>query len=266
MFSLLAFIYVFLLGCQHDRGNLKPPAKNEIRDVHGSLDNIARLDTFVKNVKNKIKDKVRLTQYTTEGDPIFNDLTYNGRKINLKFDSSNDQFGGGEVKSYSCKDIVKQESDTETKYLLEECPNTKELLTIYHDVDEQDYFAFELKYGVGLKNKINTKEQTLVKELQNGQTTEVRDFQFSKKELNQIYKSMVFANYLGEKKLTAKCSKNPYVSYELTVWINNGEEHFSWAECDKSRDGIEMTALVSNILAVLKNSPVFKSLPDLKSK
>ncbi|WP_312472061.1 DUF4362 domain-containing protein [Neobacillus sp.] len=237
---------------------------NEVKEIHGMLENIDRLNLFVENVHSGKDDKVRLTRYTIEGDPIFHDLTYHDAKLTIKMDTTKDKFGQGEVTTNVCKGIQKQESDTETKYILEECPNLPELLTISHDVDKEDYFAFDLKYGIGKKNEIDTKKQVLKKDLQNGEFVDVSDFQFSKKELNAIYKWMVYSNYLNEKKLTKECNQKPYESYELDVWINSGSRHFEWSECDKSDDGKEMTKLVHNILDVLKQNSIYQSLPKVK--
>jgi hypothetical protein len=263
--GLFTILFVLLPGCQTSGGHtLHKPTKNEVVEVHGRIENLERLDAFVNNVNKDKKDKVRLIRYTIEGDPIYHDLTYTGSQLTVKVDTTEDQYGGGEVNTYQCKGIKKEESNTQTQYIVEECPNIGELLTISHNTEEQDQFDFELKYGVGLKNLINTKEQKLVKDLQNGETAAVSDFQFSKEELNNIYKQMILANYLEEKHLSKSCNKKPYVSYELTVWINDGKQHFAWSECDKSEDGKEMSALVSDIMAILKNNSVYQSLPEVK--
>lgn len=275
--SLIIFIVVIgavIAGCGSGKGTAGAPPKissphtqpgsNEIKETHAMLENIDRLNQFVMNVQTGKEDRVRLTRYTIEGDPIFHDLTYHDGKLTIIRDTTKDKFGQGEIITYVCKGIQKQESETETKYIMEECPDFPELLTIFHDVDKEDYFAFELKYGVGLKNKINTKEQKLIKDLQNGETVAVSDFQFSKKEMNAIYKLLIFSNYIEEKKLYKECNQKPYESYELNVWINSGERHFVWSECDKSRDGLEMTKLVQNILEIVKNNSVYQSLPKVK--
>lgn len=101
------------------------------------------------------------------------------------------------------------------------------------------------------------------KDLKNGEIATVKDFQFSKEEMNQIYKLMIFSNYLEEKKLSKKCHQKSYESYQLTVWINGAERQFEWTECDKSDDGKEMTALVQNILTILKNNPTYQTLPEV---
>ncbi|PEZ07251.1 hypothetical protein CN326_08870 [Bacillus sp. AFS018417] len=41
-----------------------------------------------------MRNKVRIVNYTDEGDPIFQTLDYDGININYLFDDSNDKFGG----------------------------------------------------------------------------------------------------------------------------------------------------------------------------
>ncbi|ETI70757.1 DUF4362 domain-containing protein [Neobacillus vireti] len=273
---LIALMAVFISGCGLDKGTAsdlpansgqnKKPSSNEVKEIHGMMENIERLNLFVDNAQTGKDDKIRLTRYTIEGDPIFHDLAYHDSKLTVKIDTTEDKFGQGEISTYVCKGIRKHESETETKFILEECPDVTDLLTIFHDVDKEDYFSFELKYGVGKKNVINTKEQKLIKDLQNGETVAVSDFQFSKKEMNAIYKLMIFSNYLGEKKLSKECNQKPYEGYDMHVWINSGERHFEWSECDKSYDGQEMSELVANILEILKKNSTYQSLPEVKGQ
>ncbi|MBS4213829.1 DUF4362 domain-containing protein [Neobacillus rhizophilus] len=265
---LFLLICLLLSGCQSTSAppTKVKPGKNDVVETHGGLENFQRLDQFVKHVQNNKKDKVRLIRYTIEGDRIFHDLAYDGSNLKFTLDTTGDKFGQGEVTTTTCESIQKQESETETKYMLTGCPqqDMNELLVISHDVDKEDFFAFELKYGVGLKNAINTKDQKLIKDLQNGETVQVSDFQFTKQEINQIYKLMILSNYLNEKKLFAECNKKTYESYELKVWINSAERQYNWSECDKSKDGEVMTRLVQDIVAILKNNHTYQSLPEVK--
>lgn len=56
--------------------------------------NLDRFEQFLNNVSAKKEDTVRVTAYTTEGDPIFKDLHYDGEKIQYSYDNSNDAYGG----------------------------------------------------------------------------------------------------------------------------------------------------------------------------
>lgn len=269
-FIYLAVIIIcslFLISCgtnQLTNGNGPAPkiSNKDIIEAHGKLENIERLDSFVKNVNHKVKDKVRLVRYTIEGDPILHTLDYDGSKLSFTVDTTEDKFGQGEVKTYACKNITKEETNVQTQYFLEGCPNNEmgELLKIDYDVDKEDLFAFQLKYGEDKENEINTKEQKLEVKHQNGSGTRVSDFQFSKEEINKIYKLMVFANFLEEKKLSAKCEKDSSEPFELKVWINGATRHFEWSDCDQSKDGKVMTKLAKNIVQVLKGNSIYKRI------
>lgn len=264
---ILAALITFITGCGTDDQTMKQnekviSASNEIIEMHGSTENLERLDAFVNNVQSGAQDEVELIRYTTEGAPISHHLKYNGTALTFTLDTTKDTYGNGGVTSYECSTIQKEESNTETKYVLEGCPNSqmKELLWIPHDVEKEDYFAFQLRYGADRKNEINTREQKLTIDLQDGKTVTVNDFQFPKEEMNDIYKEMVLANYLKEKDLENSCEKEPYESYELTVWINSATVDYEWDACDHSKDGQKMTALMKKIVKILEENAAYKSI------
>jgi hypothetical protein len=240
--------------------NLMEAGSNEVIAMHGRIENIAKLDSFVQNVQSKKVDDVQLTRYTIEGDPIYHKLNYNSEKIEIIIDASKDKFGSGEIFNFECKTIKKQEINTETKYILEGCPDpqTRDFFTILHDVSREDYFAFDLKYGIDKTNQINTKDQKLVLDLENGKKAVADDIQFSTVVMNDIYKLMVFSNYLEEKQLANKCEEKSGDSYELTIWINSAERHIEWDSCDTSADGKEMSQLVADIVRVIEQTDTYK--------
>ncbi|MEX1031380.1 MAG: DUF4362 domain-containing protein [Paenibacillaceae bacterium] len=72
----------------------------------------------------KEPDKIRIVNYTIEGDPIFNDLNYDGNSINLQIDNSNDKHrgnGSSKIKA-KCNEIVTEE-EVSIYYTLENCDN-----------------------------------------------------------------------------------------------------------------------------------------------
>ncbi|MDP4085314.1 MAG: DUF4362 domain-containing protein [Bacillota bacterium] len=272
---MLVFFLVFfalMSGCEFNKPNSKnvetfKSTNNDVIEIHGSLENIERLDAFVKNTQSNKKDQIRLIRYTIEGDPILHGLDYDGTNLTFTLDTTRDKFGKGGVEAFSCKSIEKKETNTETAYLLNGCSDSsiKELLTISHNVEREDYFAFRLKYGTGKTNEIDTKNHKLVKALQNG-TFVLNDFQLSKEDMNNVYKLMILSNFLEEKKLSKKCNQKPSGSYELDVWINSALRHFKWSECDNSKDGKEMTKLAIGIIDIVKHNPVYKTLPEENSE
>ena len=47
-----------------------------------------------------------------------------------------------------------------------------------------------------------------MKDLQNGETAVIRDFEFTDKENQSIYKALVLAGYQEDKSLTTACNKS----------------------------------------------------------
>jgi hypothetical protein len=244
---------------------------NLIINMHGQVKNLPRMDQFVENVNSKTSDDIKITHYTIEGDPIYDEIKYDGKQLTITNDNTEDKFGSPKITTFTCKDITRNVTDTKLEYLLLECTTpdgskgNHPIISIDYNLAEQDYFAFRLEYGVDRKNVIDTEKLEIVKDLQNGEFVTVKDFQFSDKDLQQIYKLMVLAGYLGEKKVSTSCKEKPLFSYHLKVWINQGEREFEWNRCDESLDGQSMTKLADDIVEVLKNTETYKGLPEVKS-
>lgn len=60
----------------------------DVVNLHGKISNWERWEQFIKNVDQQKADQVRITSYTTEGDPIFEELVYNGNGIEYAYDDS----------------------------------------------------------------------------------------------------------------------------------------------------------------------------------
>jgi hypothetical protein len=73
--------------------------------------NFERFQQFLNNVNNKKSDKIRITGYTDEGDPIFKDLYFDGKQLHYSYDNSNDKFGGKNkgVKTDVCSTVIQKE-------------------------------------------------------------------------------------------------------------------------------------------------------------
>ncbi|WP_405176025.1 DUF4362 domain-containing protein [Paenibacillus sp. FSL H8-0261] len=267
---LLIFIALIVTGCFNQPSNGKDKFTttiNEQEDVinsHGMIvKNLKKLDAFIQNKAGK----QRVVHYTIEGDPIFNDLKYTDQGIEMRHDNSEDTFGSPQVTTYTCQNLVRNETDKLLSYTLTGCEGEQakiELLQIPFDVTKQDKFEFVLKYGVNQKNEINTIEKKLVKDLQNGEVVEVSDFELSEQERGQIFKEMVLANYLGEKELSTECNRKPAVSYDLSVQINSGERHYQWTECQNTEDDGQMTELAQAIIKIVQAGSIYKQLPEVK--
>lgn len=58
--------------------------------------NMDKWDRFLQQVKDGKKDQVRITGYTTEGDPTFYELKFDGKRLHYTYDNSRDAFGGSD--------------------------------------------------------------------------------------------------------------------------------------------------------------------------
>jgi len=94
LFIILSLIIFICIGCGKDSYTSKTAIKNgDVVVANGNQYNVEKLDEFMENVKNNIKDKVRITRYTIEGDAIITDLDYDGENINYTDDNTRDSFG-----------------------------------------------------------------------------------------------------------------------------------------------------------------------------
>jgi hypothetical protein len=80
-------------------------------------------------VANKKEDKIRVTGYTDEGDPVYQDLQFDGQEIQYKYDNSNDKYGGQDrgIEKDVCSKIIDRESGSgQVEYLVSGCSNNLE--------------------------------------------------------------------------------------------------------------------------------------------
>ncbi|ASK64167.1 hypothetical protein CFK37_19440 [Virgibacillus phasianinus] len=89
----------------------------------GEISNLDKLGEFIEKVENGEENKVRIVRYTTEGDPIFHTLDYNGENIKYIYDDSQDEYAGSnkEVKSTTCADLESKENKNKVEYHLTDC-------------------------------------------------------------------------------------------------------------------------------------------------
>ena len=118
--------------------------------------NLERFEQFLSNLSNNEEDKIRVTGYTHEGDPIYQDLEFDGKVIQYRYDNSNDEFAGNDrgVQTDVCTKIVKKENEQgEVEYLISGCSKN------------QDHFLIR----VGVKEVAeNTLEEVIIYHMKNG--------------------------------------------------------------------------------------------------
>lgn len=92
-----------------------PEQAEKSGDVVVLLEGIRNQDkwnTFVKNVKNKQRDQVRVTMYTMEGGAIIYELIYDGSAIQSTYDDSRDAYGSKQgITTNTCKGIGTMKSE-----------------------------------------------------------------------------------------------------------------------------------------------------------
>ncbi|MFG6117124.1 DUF4362 domain-containing protein [Halobacillus sp. MO56] len=125
-------LMVVLTACQQvdepsdAKAQLSPETaikRGDVVNVHGDISNLESFEKFLGNVEAGVKDDIRITSYTTEGDPIFYKLKFDGEKIHYTFDNTMDAYAGtGKgVREAECTNIVTTKTEGERRYELSGC-------------------------------------------------------------------------------------------------------------------------------------------------
>ncbi|PSL31057.1 uncharacterized protein DUF4362 [Planomicrobium soli] len=112
-------ILIILGGCQE-----KVEPEDIVVERHSELENEKRFTAFLTNVQQGKADKIRITSFTTEGDPIYQDLDFDGSKLKMIVDYTEDKFGSGEIIEMACTAIKETETAERTDYVVEGCSDT----------------------------------------------------------------------------------------------------------------------------------------------
>ena len=234
----------------------KPSVKGvknvDVVNTHGSIEGIERMQNFYDKLQDGITSKLRIVHYTIEGDPIVKDLKYDGDTLKVTYDSTRDKFGSGEITTVTCSDLLEEINPTNTNFIATGCSDGLSgmvgILTIEYNLQRQDLFEVELKYGNKLENEVNTKTQEVTKVLNSKETSTTSDFQMSSKVKQEIFKQLVMANYLGDIELKTNCYTESTEDYYLKVYINGGQQEFRWSSCDESSEGTKLTRIAEYII------------------
>ncbi|MBS9802801.1 DUF4362 domain-containing protein [Bacillus toyonensis] len=121
-----SFICLFLfnlVACSPS--NTTIDKKNDVIVKGAGTSNLDKFEQFVMNVDQRKADKIRIVQYTDEGDPVFQTLEHSGKDILYVLDSRQDKFAGDHkgLHKDSCKRIVKEQRESESTYRLIDCMN-----------------------------------------------------------------------------------------------------------------------------------------------
>jgi uncharacterized lipoprotein YehR (DUF1307 family) len=111
------------------------PQETDIVNTHGNVENLGRFENFYENVQNGKKDNIRIVYYTEEGDPILQDLSYDGIFFKSITDTRRDKFGEGSLIYLTCTNIEYTTINdiADNVYKLTECgkKNSEEIVLWY---------------------------------------------------------------------------------------------------------------------------------------
>lgn len=210
----------------------------EIIISYSGIENADRFHEFTKRIAKHEKDEIRIMQRTIEGDPIYQNVRFDGQDYQYTHDNREDAYGTKEVTKDKCKDFRVIETNTETTALLEKCEDrggSIELFYLRYDTLKENRFDFAFKYGENLEKMIDTNKTEL-----------------PNKEKNIVFKNLIYIDFLKDKKLKKSCPDSN-IQYDLTVWINGGKRHYKWFACDSGKDAKDLTGVADTIIKVLEH-------------
>ncbi len=235
---ILAVILFILTGCGESDQAAQPTdeADSELNadvvDMHGGITGLDNMENYFHQVKKGEKGDLRVIHYTIEGDPIVTDLSYDGNHIEVKNDFTRDQYGNGGVDTFQCGKLKREENPTNLSYYLTDCDGVQgkmwDILTASYDVQRQDVFEVDLRYG---------------KEGER-QTIKLKD-----KDKQEVYKQLVLANYLNSKPTSDECPKGKQAdNYFMQVKINGGNQTLNWNACGSHESSKPFTVIAEYII------------------
>lgn len=91
--------------------------KGYVVETNTEIKNLNNLDLFVE----KKVDSVKIVKITTEGEPIYYQLSYSNNKINYNIDYSKDSYSQQKSIKTSCSKISKNITESSVVYALSDC-------------------------------------------------------------------------------------------------------------------------------------------------
>ena len=121
--SFICLFLFSLVACSQPTSTIDK--KNDVIAKRTGITNLDKFEKFILNVEQGKVEKIRIVQYTHEGDPIFQTLEHSEKDILYVLDNRQDQFAGDHkgLHKDSCKRIVKEQRELETGYRLIDCTN-----------------------------------------------------------------------------------------------------------------------------------------------
>src|SRR5699024_8595101 len=105
-------------------------APDDVIDKHGDITNLNLFEEFVINVAEGKRESIRIVRYTTEGDPIIQDLEYDTRKILMTNDQTRDRYGSNQISIISCHSIEQKNTTNALEYQLVQCGPSEKTIDV----------------------------------------------------------------------------------------------------------------------------------------
>lgn len=135
--GLVAVSLLTLTGC-----GISYPSEEAIKNgdivMTPERANIDRFEIFLKKVDAQKKDTIRMTNYTTEGDAIIEDITFDGKEFEYSLDSSRDEYGSetDDRNKEVCQNLKEQVENDQSIFTLTDCEEGTDHEIFKSDPDE----------------------------------------------------------------------------------------------------------------------------------
>lgn len=147
MIYILLVIVIGCYGCKQGKSETisqipyeskEAIKRGDVVQIGITVYNFDRFNQFITNYHKKKTDKVRITSYTIEGDPIFIDLDYDGETIEYINDNSNDAYGTKEINKVKCTKMEKKTNgQRKVEYFVSSCSKTNNYSVL--SIDQRDF-------------------------------------------------------------------------------------------------------------------------------
>ncbi len=229
--------------------------ENEVVDNQGKVKNLQYLDDFMRSVDQQEEAKVKVTQYTQEGDPVTTQLHYEKGEVKYRHDTTQDKYGDQKVIEKSCDSISRLDRADKTVYIVKCGSEEVDILNISYNAGLQDSFDIQFVYDMENRMSLDTKEKSLSVQA-DLVSLKKNNFYLTNGERNRLYKLLIMENYFGDKEVTNECRESP--EYSLRVVINGNEKHYQWSSCDEGQDVEAMTEMAESIAEIIKETKQYK--------
>lgn len=120
---LMSFCFLTLSGCDGDDYPSEEAIKNGDIVTTPERANVDRFVTFLQRVDANETDTIRITNYTTEGDAILEDISYDGKQFVYSLDSSRDEHGSqtDDREKEVCRNMRKKAENEGYVFTLTDC-------------------------------------------------------------------------------------------------------------------------------------------------